>query len=241
MNVNELRGESLRLAVDVEGGPTKAAENWGIPRSTLNSRMKQKEEPLEQGKLPGDWGDNYLDLPDNLEEDEWLDIVKAAGRLTVTTRFWLGDALNYGEQRYGETFAQATAVLPIEPDTLQQYMWVARSIPRSMRRDGVGWSHYRHIASVDDEGFAQDLIDWCSEEQPTASEVKERRDGKAESESPKLDEEWITCPACHGNKKLPPETHDKIKAIIDEHLVVEEPDWLKEDESGDEVAAEQTT
>jgi hypothetical protein len=66
-------------------------------------------------------------------------------------QFAVGDALLYGEDRYGEQAAQAVdPSLGWSPETLNVYRWVARSIPREIRRmDRIGIAHHMLVAKAD--------------------------------------------------------------------------------------------
>lgn len=100
-------------------------------------------------------GENWLTLADDTPEDVWRGIVShLVGRLeyaeALTERLpWLlGDAINFGERRYGETYAAVLSETKYRYGTLRVYAWVCRRFPASERRHGVSFSHYRSAAAL---------------------------------------------------------------------------------------------
>lgn len=66
-------------------------------------------------------------------------------------QFAVGDALLYGEDRYGEQAAQVIdPSLGWSQDTLSVYRWVSKSIPLEVRRmDRIGIAHHILVARAD--------------------------------------------------------------------------------------------
>lgn len=72
----------------------------------------------------------------------WLETAHGA------IQWWLGDWLLLGEARFGEAHAQALPELGVEPETLEQYAWLARNIPPSRRLFNLPWSVYRVVGAL---------------------------------------------------------------------------------------------
>ena len=71
------------------------------------------------------------------------------GRLTdaaQSVQWWIGDALNFGERRYGEVYTQAIDATGLGYDALRQMKWVAGQYELSTRVDNLSWSHHREVA-----------------------------------------------------------------------------------------------
>lgn len=62
--------------------------------------------------------------------------------------WWLGDWLNYGERKYGETYAQAVESTGFDVQTLKNDAWAAESIESFRRRDDLTFGHHAEVASL---------------------------------------------------------------------------------------------
>jgi hypothetical protein len=81
--------------------------------------------------------------------DEWLGLMSTLVRMETAFQFAIGDALIYGESRFGEKYSQAMDATGLSYQTLANLTWVAKHVPQSNRVDGISWTHHRVVASVD--------------------------------------------------------------------------------------------
>lgn len=68
--------------------------------------------------------------------------------ITRGTQWWIGDWLLYGEQRFGEKYAQAIDATGYEAGTLANMNWVSAAIAPSRRRENLSWGHHQVIAPL---------------------------------------------------------------------------------------------
>ena len=89
------------------------------------------------------------DLPFEL----WSELMGTLSKLEVAAQWAIGDALNYGESRYGEKYTQAIEVTGLGYQALANYSWVARSVPHDIRNPNLSWTHHRAVSklSVDEQ------------------------------------------------------------------------------------------
>jgi hypothetical protein len=81
--------------------------------------------------------------------DEWMAYGKMLHRINRALQMVIGDWLNEGEKRYGETYAQATALWPdMQQDTLRDWKWVSAAVKKSLRKDNLHYSHYSAVAPL---------------------------------------------------------------------------------------------
>ena len=73
-------------------------------------------------------------------------------KLGKASQFWIGDALQYGENRFGELYAQAASETGYSSESLRGMQWVASRIPASVRRLTLSWSHHQVAAGSEDPG-----------------------------------------------------------------------------------------
>lgn len=90
-----------------------------------------------------------LDLPDDLPQERFVEVLRSLGAISRGHQWWIGDALCYAESHYGDegTF-QAAEELGLEPHTLTNYRWVASSVDRKRRREQLSWSHHAEVARL---------------------------------------------------------------------------------------------
>jgi hypothetical protein len=91
-----------------------------------------------------------LALPVGLTYDQWRDTLLAYARLGKAVQFWLGDALVYGENSFGEQYAQAASETGYSEESLRGFQWVSSRVPPSVRRLTLSWSHHQVAAGSDD-------------------------------------------------------------------------------------------
>ena len=61
--------------------------------------------------------------------------------------WWIGDLLNAGEDRFGESFSQMCEKA-ISTEQLSRYASIARRVPLSNRRTGLSWSAHAVVARL---------------------------------------------------------------------------------------------
>lgn len=94
--------------------------------------------------------DTSLQLTDpNLEWDDYENLGILLGRMGNAHMWWVGDFLLFGEQVYGEQYAQIESVLKLAPQTLANRASVARHIPPERRRASLHFSHHAEVAYLD--------------------------------------------------------------------------------------------
>jgi hypothetical protein len=92
-----------------------------------------------------------LTLPKHLTYDQWAAIGPRIARVKRFTSWAISDWLNYGEARYGETYAQAVEATGFQPDYLAILKYVASRVDPSRRRESLPFGHHRLVASLEPE------------------------------------------------------------------------------------------
>jgi len=62
--------------------------------------------------------------------------------------WWIGDWLNYGEDKWNERCAQLVDQTNFEYETIRVDSWVAKKIDFVLRRTELSWSHHKEVASL---------------------------------------------------------------------------------------------
>jgi hypothetical protein len=110
---------------------------------------------------------NSLSISRELSYEEWESVGAELFKVEAAWQWWVGDWINYGEKKYGQTYEQALALTDKSLGTLMNVASVARDFETSRRRE-VSWAH--HAA-------AQAL---CKEQQDAILDEAER-EGKPRS------------------------------------------------------------
>lgn len=92
-----------------------------------------------------------LELTDAMPLEAWLDLCRSLGAMAAGHQWWIGDALVYGEERYGEESAQGESELGLAPQTALNYRYVASRLEPRRRRSDLTWSHHAEVARLSGE------------------------------------------------------------------------------------------
>jgi hypothetical protein len=91
-----------------------------------------------------------LIIPEGMPFDRWLALGAALRKAGKGIQFWIGDWIRYGEHEYGEMYSQAIEATGKAEATLQNYVFVAKNVHSSRRRelDVVDFSTHAEVASL---------------------------------------------------------------------------------------------
>lgn len=107
-------------------------------------------------------------ISDHPELDEWKGPLQFAFWCQRAGPWWIGDMINSGEDRFGESFSQLCEGL-VSTEMLSRYASVARRVPFENRRPGLSWSAHAAVARLDPPNqrrllAAAEREGWTSEE-----------------------------------------------------------------------------
>jgi len=95
------------------------------------------------------FGRNGLMIQEGTSYNDWEKIGSALAQIKDAHQFWIGDWILFGENRYGEQYAQALEVTSLGYQTLRDCKWVANQVELSRRRDNLSWSHHAEVAGLE--------------------------------------------------------------------------------------------
>lgn len=119
-------------------------------------------------------GDKHLKFRDDTPYEVWAAAVKRLKSAEKAIQWWLGDALRFGERKYGEMYSQALEESDYSYGALRDVAWVAGRFELSRRRDNLPWSHHREVAALEPEE-QEALLDQAV---PPPGETKPRMSSK---------------------------------------------------------------
>lgn len=83
-----------------------------------------------------------------LDYGEWSALGVKLRLLEKAIQFAIGDWLNYGNARYGETYTQAVEETGYSVGSLMNMKFVASRIEPSRRREALSFSHHAEVAGL---------------------------------------------------------------------------------------------
>lgn len=103
--------------------------------------------------------------------DQWQEVGKFIQKAGGAVHFWIGDWLNYGEQKFGEMYAQAMEATGFDYQTLADDKYVASKVPLSRRRENLSFSSHREVASLSPEK-QEELLEKASTEGLRSKDIR---------------------------------------------------------------------
>lgn len=142
-----------------------------MPIEPARNPSEKNMNALIQSDAPVKINDLGLLFEGDLNFDQWSDVGQQLGRVARTSLFWIGDWLNYGQDRWNggqrfqkmpdeqrERFEQAMRLTGLELSTLHGAAHVSRRIPLDLRSPQLSFEHHRLISRVRDEDQRRDWI-----------------------------------------------------------------------------------
>lgn len=83
-----------------------------------------------------------------LEFDEWCKAMNTIITIGNSVNWWVGDAILYGERRFGEMYAQAIEVTGWDYQRLANCKWVCSKVPPSVRNEKLKWTYHTYVAHL---------------------------------------------------------------------------------------------
>lgn len=128
--------------------------------------------------LPGILREDGYELPDDLSFERWASILTALQQIDRSVKWWLGDALVYGEQHFPKQHSQLYPDRADDPNgikqtTMKQAAWVSSKFPPVTRVTELSWTHHRAVAELPPDD-AHDLLDAALHERLSTRELDER-------------------------------------------------------------------
>lgn len=116
-----------------------------------------------------------LCIDSELSFQEWSELAESIGNAARSIGFIVGDWLVYGQSLFGNegypekrvdsaSYELAVAATGLDLSTLQNYAYVSRSIPYSLRTERLSWEHHRLLAKLPQEQQTKWIKDCLAEE-----------------------------------------------------------------------------
>lgn len=87
-------------------------------------------------------------FPEDLSDAEFKDAFKQLRKAHASCAWWIGDAIVFGQKRWGDKYNEALAATDLEYQTLMNYACVCSKVVFSRRRENLSFSHHYEVASL---------------------------------------------------------------------------------------------
>ncbi len=95
---------------------------------------------------------------DRLSEAELLDVARRLSTWTNSSRWWMGDLLQFAQWTYGAKYAEAMQILPYAEQTLRNLSAIAGNFEISRRRSGLSVEHHACVLGLE-RSLQDELLD----------------------------------------------------------------------------------
>ena len=123
---------------------TETLNNWTVATDGQPATEKLSDFLANCGNIDSV---SWKAAPD-MTYEEWEKIGQRFQQINGSINWWLGDWLNEGERRYGETYSQAVELTGHKIDHLIKCKQVAGSVKSWTRVQLLSWTHHRYIAHL---------------------------------------------------------------------------------------------
>ena len=157
--------------------------------ATLSFPQPQSGQPDESMNLissgTGTVSTTGLTLDDDLSYEEWEKLGFKLFQVRESWQWWIGDWINYGEKKYGETYKAAIEVTGKSFSTLKSVASTATDFEKCRRRHNLPFAHHQEVQSLPPEE-QDEVLDNAEAEGWTKREVRDEvRQRKGETTTTK--------------------------------------------------------
>ncbi len=144
---------------------------------------------------------------------EWSAVGRRFGEIGRSSQWWLGDWIQYGNERFGERYTRAVKLTGYDVQSLMNMVYVASRFEISRRREGLSWSHHSALAALDLDGQER-WLDRATAERLSVADLRVElrsvrralrapaRADQSASETADSGAETLVCPNCGGRVPL---------------------------------------
>jgi hypothetical protein len=147
--------------------------------------------------------------PGDIDLAEWSAVGRRFGEIGRCSQWWLGDWIQYGNERFGERYTRAVKLTGYDVQSLMNMVYVASRFEISRRREGLSWSHHSALAALelDDQ---EHWLDRASAERLSVADLRAElrsarralrapaREDQSARETADPGKEALVCPNCGG-------------------------------------------
>ena len=170
--------------------------------------LKQRATTLDTSQYV-EFSENYLTFKDDTPYEVWESVTAHLVRAERSIRWWIGDAIRFGEAKYGERYTQALEATGLAYQTLANSVYVASKYAEpSSRKENCTFRQHEIVATLE-PGEREEVLEKAYHEGWTERTLlEEARERRSAPPSAGVAETVLMqdCPHCDGRGRLPVET-----------------------------------
>jgi hypothetical protein len=113
-----------------------------------------------------------LSLGDGLSYADWEAVGFELAKVGKAMQWWIGDWVNYGGKRYGETYKAAIEATGMSYGTVANFASVCAAFESSRRRENLSFKHHVEVWSLDPDQ-QDELLDQAETERLSCAKLRE--------------------------------------------------------------------
>jgi hypothetical protein len=169
--------------------PPIALLEWmmGFPENHTAIELAASGMPLSQRQPSGSEGRSLittkcstevetvgLTISGDVTYEEWEDIGYQLARVGKGWQWWVGDWINFGEKKYGETYKAAIEATGLKRESCHNIASVCRAFEPSRRHEGLTFNHHVAAMGLDAGQEQDDLLAEAEEYGLSCAAIRER-------------------------------------------------------------------
>lgn len=115
---------------------------------------------------------NHLRITSDVTYEEWSAYGKKLSKRYSTLQWLIGDWINWGEQKWGEKYAQALDDLSFSYGTLRNYASICARISPENRNPKLRFHQIKHVASLEPREQRK-IVDFATSHEMTGDDILE--------------------------------------------------------------------
>lgn len=92
-----------------------------------------------------------LTVMGRVTQDEWWAFFDGVQKIESAIQFIIGDLACYGEDEFRISYEEIGARTGYKSETVENYAYVARNVPQSLRNDSLSFNHHYLVASLNND------------------------------------------------------------------------------------------
>lgn len=113
-----------------------------------------------------------LIITGTMTKEEWGELGKVLKGLNQSMQWIIGDWVNYGDSKWGETYDQIANQMGLKKSTIYDYAYVAGSVHFSVRTENLSFAHHKQVAALEGKKLQRQWLEYAVENKLSVAALK---------------------------------------------------------------------
>jgi hypothetical protein len=159
-----------------------------------------------------------LTISSDVTYEEWENIGYELARVGKGWQWWVGDWINFGEKKYGETYKAAIEATGLKRESCHNIASVCRAFEPSRRHEGLTFNHHAEVQGLEPDEQDELLDEASTGKGLSCAAIRERVRAKKAIEGPSAepmaDDESESIDACLKAFRIAKKRLEIMQAIV---------------------------